>query len=558
MDAATIAVTTHVARDLLQSAALFKHEHSVVWEYVSNGLEYTDPGVNPVVNVHVDVKGRRITVHDNGRGMSRDDLRRYFQMHGENIDRKKGKAGRGMFGTGKSAAFGIANVLKVTTVRNGKRCKVQLRRADVEAQTEGDNVPVKVVESEIATSEKNGTTVEIEDIQLRKLDVGTIIRHVERHIAHWPNATVFVNHHECRYVEPPIAEEHKFSTKGTSFESQLGDVELTIKVAKSPLEDELQGIAILSQGVWHETTLAGCERKPFANYLFGTIDVSRIASDKSPIPPFDMSRSMRLNPRNEVVANTIAFIGMHLEAIRREIEKRDKERRKNEEAKKLQSQADAIAELINQDFNQWRNQVRQAAAKARGGKDQLPEGAPDLERGADLVFGDSEPAEIVSDTGGPGMGPGPGPAPGPGLGPAPGPNPGPGPGSGPAVEAADASSRKGKKSEVAKAPSRQGGFQVEFMNMGHEEARAKYEREERTIFVNLDHPQIAAALGSGGSDDLIFRRLAYEVAFSEYAIALASEMAAVSYYLDASEPIVDIRETLNRLARRAATLYAAA
>ena len=110
MGAATIAVTTHVARDLLQSAALFKHEHSVVWEYVSNGLEYTDPSVNPVINVHVDVKARGITIHDNG--MSRDDLQRYFQMHGENIDRKKGKEGRGMFGTGKSAAFGIANILE--------------------------------------------------------------------------------------------------------------------------------------------------------------------------------------------------------------------------------------------------------------------------------------------------------------------------------------------------------------------------------------------------------------------------------------------------------------
>ncbi len=36
-------VRSHVGRDLLQSAALFKHEHSVVWEYVSNGLEYKDP-----------------------------------------------------------------------------------------------------------------------------------------------------------------------------------------------------------------------------------------------------------------------------------------------------------------------------------------------------------------------------------------------------------------------------------------------------------------------------------------------------------------------------------
>lgn len=559
MGEATIAVTTHVARDLLQSAALFKHEHSVVWEYVSNGLEYNDPGVNPVVNVHIDVKAKRITVHDNGRGMNRDDLRRYFQMHGENIDRKKGKAGRGMFGTGKSAAFGIADVLKVTTVRNGKRSKVRLTRADIEAQAEGDRVPVRVLEDEVKTNEKNGTTVEVEGIQLKKIDVSTIVRHVERHIAHWPNATVFVNHHECRYIEPPIAEEHKFSTKGTPFESQLGNIELAIKVAKAPLEEELQGIAILSQGVWHETTLAGCERKSFANYLFGTIDVPGIATDKSPIPPFDMSRSMRLNPRNEVVAKTIAFIGMHLEAIRREIEKQDKERRKNEEARKLQSQADAIAELINQDFNQWRDQVRQAAARARGGRDQLPEGAPDLEQGADLVFGDEEPAEIVADIEGPGTGPGPGPSPGSGPGPAPGPNPGPGPGSGLAVEnSPDAPSKKGKKTDPARAQSRRGGFQVEFMNMGNEEARAKYERDQRTIFVNLDHPQIKAALGSGGSDDPIFRRLAYEVAFSEYAIALASEMAAVSYYLDVSEPIVDIRETLNRLARRAATLYAAA
>ena len=40
-------VTSHVGRDFLQSAALFKHEHAVVWEYVSNGLEYKDPNTKP-------------------------------------------------------------------------------------------------------------------------------------------------------------------------------------------------------------------------------------------------------------------------------------------------------------------------------------------------------------------------------------------------------------------------------------------------------------------------------------------------------------------------------
>src|SRR5262245_32624530 len=295
-----IAVTTHVARDLLQSAALFKHEHSVVWEYVVNGLQYTNPGVAPIVKVHVDVNARKITIHDNGRGMDRNDLQRYFQMHGENLDRKQGKPGRGLFGTGKSAAFGIANVLKLTTVKNGKRSSVQLTRASAEAQRRGDKIPVDVLEDEVATTQPNGTTVEIEQIHLRKIDVSSIVRHIERHIAHWPNVTVFVNHHECSYVEPPVAQQHVVSTKGTPFEAQLGQIELIIKVAKSPLPEEMQGIAIFSQGVWHETTSVGCEKKSFANYLFGTIEVPTIGADTSPTPPFDMSRSMRLNPRNEI------------------------------------------------------------------------------------------------------------------------------------------------------------------------------------------------------------------------------------------------------------------
>jgi hypothetical protein len=59
-------------------------------------------------------------------------------------------------------------------------------------------------------------------------------------------------------------------------------------------------------------------------------------------------------------------------------------------------------------------------------------------------------------------------------------------------------------------PTAAGGFSIDFRNMGVEERRAAYKREERTIYVNLDHPQIAAALAVGGVDDVAFRRLAYE------------------------------------------------
>src|SRR5690242_18755029 len=125
-------VRSHVARDLLQAAALFKNERLAVWEYVANGLQYVDPNTRAVVKVTVDSRRKRITVRDNGRGMDWKGLNNFFVMHGENLDRKEGRAGRGRFGTGKSAAFGIASVLRITTVRNGRRSQVELNRDHIE------------------------------------------------------------------------------------------------------------------------------------------------------------------------------------------------------------------------------------------------------------------------------------------------------------------------------------------------------------------------------------------------------------------------------------------
>lgn len=92
--------------------------------------------------------------------------------------------------------------------------------------------------------------------------------------------------------------------------------------------------------------------------------------------------------------------------------------------------------------------------------------------------------------------------------------------------------------------------------MGEGEYRAQYFAEQRTIFINLAHPQVAAAKGSSSVDDPIFRRLVYEVAFAEYSIALAPEFDKTGAYIDVGEPIFDIRDTLNRVARKGAALYA--
>lgn len=158
----------------MQSAQLFRHEHAVVWEYVSNGLQYRDAGTRPTVVVKIDPKAKKIQISGNGRGMLIDDLRRYFQMHGENLDRKQGRPGRGYFETGKSATFGIANALSITTVRNKRRSKVRLTRQDIEARPDGDEIPVQVLESEVQTTAANGTMVEIDEIFSKHIDIASI------------------------------------------------------------------------------------------------------------------------------------------------------------------------------------------------------------------------------------------------------------------------------------------------------------------------------------------------------------------------------------------------
>lgn len=533
-----IFVKSHVARDLLQSAGLFKTDKLVVWEYVSNGLQYVTPGSNPVVRVTLDSKKKRIVITDNGRRMDWVGLQNFFVMHGENIDRKEGRPGRGRFGTGKSAAFGIAAILRIITVRNGKRSTVELSRADIETMTSEDPVPVKRIEKEVGTKQPNGTMVEIEGVHLRALDQAGIIHYMERHLARWPkNAMVFVNNHECEFEEPPIKEERRFRAEGTMKEL-LGEVELVIKVSKAPLEQDLRGISISSNGVWHETTLAGSENRDMAQYIFGEIEVSKLDEDKSPIAPFDVSRSMRLNPENDLVRTLYAFIGQKVEEVRRALAEEDKKRKSEEEMKRLARQAAEIARVINEDFDAFRQQVAKVRAKSVGGIDAYRLTGNGGSEDNDILFGNELPAEIV--------GP---PVRGDGLA-----HPGlPRP---PVVTPADPKAEKlGRPAGESGGRKPQGGFRVQFKPMGAESHRALYERDDRTIYINLDHPQLVAAMGLGSTEDPVFRRLAYEVAFSEYAIALASELEGRGHYIDPSDPIVDIRLTLNRVARKPASMY---
>ena len=123
----------------------------------------------------------------------------------------------------------------------------------------------------------------------------------------------------------------------------------------------------------------------------------------------------------------------------------------------------------------------------------------------------------------------------------------------------DSDTKVAKPSSGKAKPTAAGGFNVEFEKMGVNEKRAKYDRDTRTIYINLEHPRIAVevALTKAHSpvDDPNFMRMAYEIAFTEYAIVLAQELSSAQYYFDPQDALVEVRQTLDDLSKAFATVW---
>jgi hypothetical protein len=495
--------------------------------------------------VTINEKKKTITIADNGRGMDKADLQHFFTMHAENRERAEGRIGRGMFGTGKSAAFGIASTLKVSSVKDGKKTTVRLTREQVEGVRKGEQIKPDVLEDEVPTGESNGTIVEISRIHLRRIDRAAIIRNIERHLAHYPrDVEVFVDHHECKFKEPEIAETHSFDPP-SDIAKILGNIQLRVNVAKGPLDEELRGVQIYSHGNWHSTTLAGSETKKMSEFILGEIDVPALEEYVGPIKPFDNTRSGQLNPENEVVSAIYRFVGPKIDQVRRELVERERERAKSEEAQRLAQQADKIAEILSEDFAAFQAKLRRAQSVTTGrdlGTQYAPtadeDEGPWVEGGSNLADPlDPDTTREPDDGNEPEV-------------------PGQPPELPTPVQPSEEGTTTGQPHGGAGSRRRpSGGLHVEHQNLGEEDSRGRYVSDRRTIIINLDHPEVAEAYKLRGPDDPAFVRLTWEVAVTEYAIALAQEL--VEQYVVPDEALYDIRDTINRVSRRLTDLYAA-
>ena len=542
-----LALTMHVGRDLLSSASAFKAAPAVVWEYVVNSLQYVDRGVSPRVQVTVYPRKNVIEIHDNGEGMDREGLENFFIMHGENIERAKGRPGRGKFGTGKAAAFGIGNRLTIETSRNGVRNVVELSRQDVEASDGGD-IPVTPIVSDEPTALPNGTLVTISEIFIGKIRMPAIVEYIERHLQVFRGVAPFVavNDHICEYKEPDSASIYTFQPSDQQSRI-IGEVELTIRVSRTPLEDFDRGIQI-SAGPGNLVGIEDCgiARKEHGSYLFGEVDVPVIETSDSPIEPYDDSRSLQLNPEHPVVRVLLGFIGAHLEKVRKELADAYKKERLTEQARRLAVEADKIADVLNADFRRVQDrlkEIRSAASKAGSANSLFGSGQSAGDDESSWVQGIDTPGDVDK----------PEPTsndkpsvrknlPDPQLTRSGVPNPAGG-------DSVSPSGGSGKRRKP------KGGFSVDHENLGADEGRSLYDDSSLRIVINLDHPVVAKALKTAGPEDLGFRRLTYEIAFSEYSMALGYEMAGQDPDIFADDLLYEVRSTLNRVSSAAASLY---
>lgn len=529
----SIEVTSHVARDFLQNAAYFSTVPKVVWEYVANSLDAAKDKI--LATIAVEITSHEIRISDNSHGMSRNELSSFFQMHGENIHRKQGKKVRGRFGTGKCAAFGLANSLWIDTTQDGLRNVVELNRKDIEQAQDGAPFSVRDIEVDEPTDEDDGTIVVIRELNVNRPNIDRVISYVERHLSRFrTRARVTVNGHVCKFQEPPFVTQFE-RLPPVDVANHLGDVSLSVKVSPAPLDDDARGIDILAHGIWHETTLAGIERKECANQLFGQVDVPILEDGEWPIPAFDNTRNNTLNRQNPVVVVLLGWISQELEGIRSDLVRQVRKRRQSEIEAKLTKEAERISEILNQDFAQQEMELElaQSVSKRRSGRS-----ATDILDGKGEIWpgegGEKMPGKQAGTTDEKGGRAAPRKPRG----------------------AGQTTSRKNesgarKRSTEGRERFRKAVFSIEFERFTADQNRSRYDGNTKTIFINLDHPQISSAFEAGGNstDSRQFREVCYEVAAVEYAIALPHEKLERDEMYHAEDALFDVRDTIDRVTK---------
>jgi len=154
--------------------SLYTRLAPVIGELVSNSWDADSQKVEVKIPENVSPKESEIVVRDYGSGMNPQEVNDGFLKIGRNcreeLSTDKTKLGRklmGRKGIGKLAAFGIANVLEVKTIKDGESVCIRLNFEKMKSwpKEKGDYRPDVIMGETGKTSEENGTEIRIKELQ---------------------------------------------------------------------------------------------------------------------------------------------------------------------------------------------------------------------------------------------------------------------------------------------------------------------------------------------------------------------------------------------------------
>lgn len=542
-------MTTHAGRSLLQETARFSNEGKAVGEYVKNSWQYTDN--DPTVEIIVNQDNKSIRIQDNSNGMDLNDIkRRFLVLHQENIERAKGKIGRGEYGTGKIAALGIGEILRVRTVRNKKINEFEIRRSDCKAAISEKEVKVHWKKENEDIQEDNGTIIDILKFrQKRKISINNIKDFLESktltETVYKHKINLFLQAERLEKKEIPYSDKFQVNTDG-EFKKIIGDAKLTIKVATRKLDENERGVKVFTKGIYKAFIKNPSMR--YNEFIFGECDCDKLIDENQDPPIFDSSRREELNEDNDLARKFKEFVIIEVDKVRKKLEKEASAKRDKEKEEALKKEAEKMKDFFNSDYKEQELAFQKRAAKAKGNIDEKNKDLPSLGE-QKIVIGNDFNVNLVDGDDNAGVYEGKGNEGGEG-----GNSQGK---EGGKLEKTDLDSKyKGKDRQTKKRKSG-GGFNIDFDNLGVDSYRAKYEDDIRTIVINLDHPFLKKIeeMTGGDRNSTKYMRPAWEAAAFEYSYATTTQKRDSGHVEDDSDAVlIEMTKRVDALLRKMTAL----
>ena len=283
---------------------LYKHYEPIIAELLSNSWDADGTKVDIEL---FDLNEKKIVIKDNGNGMDAGEVQNNFLKIGRNRRISDGqsnslKYGRpvlGKKGIGKLSMFGLANRIRVQTVKNGYRNTFEMSYLDIKNAENGVYTPSEI-EYNIETKESEGTVIELLEIKRASsfsFSGEDLAKKLSRRFSIFDNenfdVSIYRNGEFVIKVENKLKYENivnEFSwniPKDFKNEVELkevyeylvkNDIQGELHTSQKTLSKNLQGITFISRGKLAEENVFFVDRATdyFHDYFYGELNVDFI------------------------------------------------------------------------------------------------------------------------------------------------------------------------------------------------------------------------------------------------------------------------------------------